>query len=284
MNELQQIEFNLLKQFIEFCNKHNLKYFLVEGTALGAIRHQGFIPWDDDVDVAMPRKDYDKFIELGKKEFVGDVFLQTWETDPNYPYNFSKLRNSNTTFIEKTYKYNRMNHGVWIDIFPLDGVSKKQGKVTTGMKWHVARIWPHMWFAFPHCFTRRPRKWWWPLDLLIDAFMYPNYIWNIHNHQLKRIEKIMRKNAYDESYYVANFQSAWVSREIMPRELYGNGTKAKFEGLDVIVPEHYDKYLTHVYGDYMKLPPVEKQVNRHITAGMDLTKSYKDYKNDYKKW
>ena len=92
MTELQEVEFQLLKTFVEFCEKHNLKYFLVGGSALGAVRHQGFIPWDDDVDVALPREDYDRFIELGKKEFTGDVFLQTYETDPNYPYNFAKYK------------------------------------------------------------------------------------------------------------------------------------------------------------------------------------------------
>lgn len=284
MTELQEVEFQLLKTFVEFCEKHNLKYFLVGGSALGAVRHQGFIPWDDDVDVALPREDYDRFIELGKKEFTGDIFLQTYETDPNYPYNFAKLRNSNTTYVEATYCYTQMNHGIWIDIFPLDGVSKKSGKVTFAMKYKLFRVWFRMWLIFPRCATRRPRKWWWPLDILLDLFMYPNYVWNIHHHMNKRIDKIMKKKKYEECYYVANLQGAWFGREIIKREYFGEGRKAMFEGMEVMIPEKYDEFLTAIYGDYMKLPPENKRCAKHHTKGADVHMSYKDYKKNYKKW
>ena len=119
MNELQQKELDLLKEFVKFCELHNLTYFLIGGTLLGAIRHLGFIPWDDDIDVGMPRPDYDRFCELAEKHFVGDIFFQSYRSDKGYPYIFSKLRNSNTTFIEKIYRHVPMNHGVYIDIFPL---------------------------------------------------------------------------------------------------------------------------------------------------------------------
>lgn len=284
MNDLQKVELNILKTFVEFCDKNDLQYFLVGGSALGAVRHNGFIPWDDDVDVAMPRKDYDKFIELGKKEFTGDIFLQTWETDPNYPYNFAKLRDSRTTYVESTYKFTRMNHGAWIDVFPLDGISKKQGKVTFAMKMRVARVWPHMWFLYPKCATRKLRKNRWPIDILVNLFMYPNYIWNINHHQNKRIDKIMRKKSYDDCYYVANMQGAWVGKEVVKKEWFGNGVKAKFEDLVVNIPENYHEFLSAVYGDYMKLPPVEKQVSKHKTSGFDLNTPYYEFKKDYKKW
>ncbi len=283
MNELQKVELNLLKIFIDFCAKHNLQYFLVAGSALGAVRHQGFIPWDDDVDVALPRKDYDRFIELAKDEFTGDIFLQTYETDPNYPYNFAKLRDSRTTFIERTYKFNRMNHGVWIDIFPLDGISKKQGKITFAMKWHIIRVWPRMWFIYPRCSTRVPRKHWWPLDILLDIFMYPNYIWNIGHYLNHRIDKIMKKKKYEECYYVASMQGGWLGREIMRRDYFGDGITASFEGIEVRIPEKYDEYLRSLYGDYMKLPPESKRVVRHKHAGMDLNCPYYEYYKDYKR-
>ena len=125
MNALQEKQLNILKYFIKVCEKHNLQYFLVGGSTLGAIRHKGFIPWDDDIDVGMPRKDYDKFVEL-QSEFEGTpYFIQTFKTDPCYIYNYGKLRDSSTTFIENTFKQHRINHGVWIDIFPIDGFSKE---------------------------------------------------------------------------------------------------------------------------------------------------------------
>lgn len=147
MNELQQKERDLLKIFIDFCDKNKLTYFLVGGTLLGAIRHKGFIPWDDDIDVAMPREDYDKFIVLASKHFTKDkdVFFQNYRTDKYYPYVFSKLRDSNTTFIEKIYKHVDMNHGVYIDIFPIDGISKNSNEKKK--KWSESLCKKHL-FSF----------------------------------------------------------------------------------------------------------------------------------------
>ena len=127
MNELKQQQLDILKAFIKVCNKYNLEYFLVYGTALGAIRHKGFIPWDDDIDVAMPRKDYDKYIEL-QKEYEGTpYFIQTFKSDPCYIYNYAKLRDSSTTFLENAFKNHRINQGVFIDVFPVDGMSREYG-------------------------------------------------------------------------------------------------------------------------------------------------------------
>ena len=124
MNEIQKVELNLLKEFVKVCEKNNLRYFMVGGSALGCVRHKGFIPWDDDIDVAMPREDYEKFMKM-QDELPSYCFIQNYKTDPHYIYNYGKLRDSRTTFIESYYKYHRINHGVWIDIFPLDGISSK---------------------------------------------------------------------------------------------------------------------------------------------------------------
>ena len=125
MNDLQKRLLVIFKAFAEVCEKHNLSYFLNGGSCLGAIRHKGFIPWDDDIDVMMPREDYEKFLTL-QKEYEGTpYFIQCWKTDPHYIYGYAKLRDSSTTFIEDNYVNHRINHGVWIDIFPIDGMSKE---------------------------------------------------------------------------------------------------------------------------------------------------------------
>ena len=112
MNDLQKKQLEILKAFIKVCEKYNLRYFLVGGTCLGAARHKGFIPWDDDIDVGMPREDYDKYVLL-QKEYEGTpYFIQTWKSDPRYCYNFAKLRDSSTTFIENYFMSHRINHGV----------------------------------------------------------------------------------------------------------------------------------------------------------------------------
>ena len=119
--ELKKIELEMFKYYLAICEKHDLKYFLIGGTLLGAVRHKGFIPWDDDIDIGMPRPDYEKFLLVAQKELPEHIFLQTHNTDIEYPNCFAKLRNSDTTFIETSCKKLKINHGIYIDIFPLDG-------------------------------------------------------------------------------------------------------------------------------------------------------------------
>ena len=121
MTELQKIELDMLKEFIRICDELNLTYYLVCGSALGAAKYQGFIPWDDDLDVALPREDYDVFCEKAQSMLPEHLFLQNHLTDEQYPLYMSKIRNSNTTFIERIHSKIDMNHGVYIDVFPLDG-------------------------------------------------------------------------------------------------------------------------------------------------------------------
>ena len=143
MNELQKTELDLFCCFAEACEKLNLNYFLVCGSALGAARHQGVIPWDDDFDVGMYREDYNKFMELAPAILPEGIFLQNYKTDPAFPYVFAKLRNSNTTFVQTLMSDLNINHGVYIDIFPLDGYpedAREQKKLATQKARYVRRL------------------------------------------------------------------------------------------------------------------------------------------------
>ena len=129
MTELQKIEFDILKECIKIIEKHNLQYFLVCGSALGAVKYQGFIPWDDDIDLALPREDYNRFLEYAVKELPEHLFLQNYKTDKYFPLFGSKVRNKNTTYIECPHQKIKMNQGVFIDVFPLDGCPEDSGEV-----------------------------------------------------------------------------------------------------------------------------------------------------------
>lgn len=141
IKKLKEIELEIFRHFIEICNENSLRYFVVGGTALGAVRHKGFIPWDDDIDVALPRGDYEKFLIAAQKSLPSNMFLQTYITDKNYPNPFAKLRQSDTAFIEKSTSKIKMNHGVYVDIFPLDGYSRSgiKGKLL-GLKEKILKI------------------------------------------------------------------------------------------------------------------------------------------------
>lgn len=281
MNELQKIEFDLLKIFVEFCKKHDLKYYLSDGTALGAVRHSGFIPWDDDIDVCMPRYDYDRFIELGSKEFTGDVFLQTYKTDPYFVYAFAKLRNSKTTYVESYFKHSKINHGVWIDIFPLDGLSYKNTKKRKLINMRLKSVWPWIYICFPRSATKRIRAKWFLIDLIYNGFMYFNYFLNANSISTKHVEKKMKKYDYEKSYYITNYLAGISTKKVFTKDIFGEGKKMIFEGLEVIVPEKYDEYLRILYGDYMKLPPEEKRVSKHNNAGYSTTIPYYEFDKRY---
>ena len=131
LRELQLVELEILKDFIRVCEELNVQYFLDSGTLLGCIRHKAFIPWDDDIDVSMPREDYEIFIKEGQKLLKDGYFLQNYNTDLEFIANFSKIRNTDTTFIESSIKDLKINHGVYIDIFPLDGYKPKEKRINS---------------------------------------------------------------------------------------------------------------------------------------------------------
>lgn len=120
--QIWNIELELLFKLDEVCKKYNLRYWLDSGTLLGAIRHHGFIPWDDDIDLVMPRCDYDKLVKISKQEFTEPYYFQIINNDPNYAGIHAKIRNTNTTAIFKSWLFTDVNQGIFIDIFPLDGV------------------------------------------------------------------------------------------------------------------------------------------------------------------
>ena len=127
MTHLQEKEFKILEKFIQVCEELKLDYFLVCGSALGAVKYGGFIPWDDDIDVALFRDDYNRFINEAPILLPPNLFLQNCHSEEKFPTIYSKLRDSETTFIEKSAKFLPINHGIYIDVFPLDGYPK--GKI-----------------------------------------------------------------------------------------------------------------------------------------------------------
>jgi len=257
---------DLLLKFDEVCKKYGLKYYLTDGTLLGAVRHKGFIPWDDDIDVSMPRDDYERLQTLAS-EFSFPYFLQTPYTDKNYFYSFVKIRNSNTTGLSKAFRYQGFNDGLVLDVFPLDEVNPEQGETI----------------------YERIRQ----LAVGNSAYMKlsnPNY----SEEEMAEIRKIANKNplqAYDEIHRLATmfngsnqtYISHWVTtiepynRRLWPKCLFADILNFVFEGFAFPGPIGYDEYLKICYGDYMRFPPVEKRGVQHDNAIFDPDKPYSFY-------
>lgn len=238
----------LLDYFVAVCAKYNLKYYLAGGSVIGAVRHKGFIPWDDDVDVYMPRADYEKIQMLPDSVWGGDMRLASWRKTPNYRYDFIKIELTNTTLIER-FNPDYVG-GVFLDIFPLDMVSDDA----------------HIREKQLNCVRKIQNEY---IMSYIQTDSDCESVFQLFKLKLVRL-KNRRPTILDEweeevsafnncKHLIVDFHSPWMHRP-MPIEFIGEGVEMEFEGKKYIVPSDYDSYLKHIYGDYTQLPPVEKRV------------------------
>ena len=264
---LKKKELEIFKNFIDCCKAKNLKYFIAFGTLIGAVRHKGFIPWDDDIDVYMPREDYDKFIKFGLEHLPKNYFIQTIQTDPLYALNFAKLRDSNTTLIERHVIDVDINHGVFIDIFPLDGYVKGQNKI---LDFRTTKN---------PVFAEEDR------NLFLNAVSGFNkkFVYKIGESIPNKLKIDLSKMAvpknnpkYSECDFVACLVDSF-SVIPMKKDIFGDGVELEFEGLKVNAPDKYDEYLKKIYGDYTKLPPEDQRENHHNFHICDVEKSFREY-------
>lgn len=268
MTELQKTEFEMLKEFVRICDELDLKYYLVCGSALGAVKYGGFIPWDDDIDVGMPREDYEIFCEKAQAMLPEHLFLQNSNTDKYYHLAFSKIRNNNTTFVEKSCANLNINHGVYIDVFPLDGYprdARSQIRLEREKyRYSLARL----------CCLNVPLTWKTKILVFIEK------LFGIHRNPkrfVRRIDREIRKYSTSDSDILCNHGNWQGKLEYAPKEQYGDGTIAEFEGLTVRIPEKYDEYLTQKYGDWRADLPKEKQQGHHYHYVCDIEHAYNEY-------
>ena len=264
---LKKTQLDMLSEFLNICQKLNLKHFLLGGTLLGAVRHKGFIPWDDDIDVAMPRKDYEIFLQKAPALLPPHLFLQNLHSDPYFPANFSKIRNNNTTYIETSVKDFPIHHGVFIDVFPLDYLPDNRFSqwIFNCKNKLLSRIIASYFFYSTSNRPMHTRR----IDQLIQV---------LHLSPRKAVQKReLLFSSFSTGSKLGNLCGAWGEKEITPASWFGDGADLEFEGLKVKGPVCYHEWLTQVYGDYMQLPPVEKRIGHHYAEAVDLTQPYTAY-------
>ena len=270
MNELQKTELEILRAFIGVCEKLDLQYYMVCGSALGAVKYGGFIPWDDDVDVALPREDYNIFIDRAQALLPTHYFVQTYRTDPKFPAFFCKVRDSRTTYIEKSMQYRKMNHGVFIDVFPLDGYPADQ---TEAERLERRKRVLKRRLDCANAFQKGQKP-------LTRAYFILERIMGCHRRSAKyaaALDRLVAARPTEDSRLWCNHGNWQGKKEYAPREQYGEGTTARFEDLNVIIPENYDAYLTQKYGDWRADLSESEKTGHHYTAVCDTTCPYTSY-------
>lgn len=268
MNEIQQKAFEMLELFVAICEKWDIEYYLLCGSALGAVKYQGFIPWDDDIDVGMLRKDYDRFLEIAPKELPEWCFLQNYKTEPSFTQSYTKLRNSNTTFLEKDVEKLNINHGIYIDVFPLDGHPKRKVDKLFFEMQHKLYTWMRV-CALDNSASRKVQ--------MRNKFFRLLGCHKATAQVQKKLEALYPKYPPETSELWCNYGNWQGNLEYAPSWHYGEGTWATFEGLRVRIPEAYDAYLTQKYGDWRAELPPEQQRSHHNYVVCDTERPYTYY-------
>lgn len=265
MSDYQLKLVEMLRWLTKFIEEKGLRYYVVEGTMLGTIRHKGMIPWDDDVDIAMPREDYEKLLQL-LKEPVEHYVVESYESEAkDYIYAFAKFYDMNTSMTEKLRR--NVKRGVYIDIFPLDGLGNTKEEAFKHYKKIDKR---NMLLATNVCALRKGRKFLKNCAVLVGRCLPINT-----KKLIKKINDTCKKYTYDDSEFVVNSMSTYRFREIMDKSIYGEPTKYEFEDFYVYGPEKADEYLTILYKNWRQFPPEDKRHAEHDFIELDLNKPYK---------
>lgn len=268
MNELQTCVFDIFREVAFVCDKLKIRYYMVCGSALGAIKYKGFIPWDDDIDIGMFREDYERFLREAPRYLPKHLFLQNFHTDKGFSQIFSKVRDSRTTYIEKSAAHINMHHGVYIDIFPLDGYPKDQREIKNlERKKKIYKFLAESRFKFNRSYKAEM------CTKFVRLFVRGKMIDRI----LVKYERLISSYDTSNSDLICNHGNWQGVLEYSNKEQYGDGYIAEFEGISVRVPERYDEYLTQKYGDWRSELHVNDQVGHHYYCKMDLEKSYTMY-------
>ena len=279
MDKFKESLLETFEGFISFCEQHNLKYFAVAGTLLGTIRHKGFIPWDDDLDVCMPREDYERFVSLKEEAKPSWEILDV--NSKGYALDFAKFCNFNTTLLQKP---GEMVMGTYIDVFPLDEYNKE---AYIKLK-KYQKIYYYAWIVYRQSQRRYSSKYIynelkkhkWNVILLVSIALICRLLSIPLKYLIMQIQKIIKSSKGDK-YMYWSFLPDWV--RVMEKGWFDETIKLPFEHLQIVCPKGYDAYLTLLYGDYMTPPPVDRQIaeqHEHFYLNIHKRMSLKEIERD----
>ena len=257
VNEIKKIQLNILKSVDDYCSKNDIKYFLSYGTLLGAIRHKGYIPWDDDIDIMMLRNDYEQFLSDFNKNRTDNLEVLHSSIDKKFPYEFAKIHDKTTTLIENVdVKY---SIGVNIDLFVVDylGDNKENAKKIYNKNW----IWEKILLVKNIKSNKKDRNFIKNnIVKLLKFICKPITIYKITSSMNKNSQKYKNANG---KYLGILCERDFTYAKVFEKEWFNDSIKVQFENLKLNIPKQYDKILKTMYGNYMQFPPKEERITHH---------------------
>ncbi|MCI8957375.1 MAG: LicD family protein [Eubacterium sp.] len=259
LKEIQKKSLEILKEVDSFCRNNQIKYFLAFGTLIGAIRHSGFIPWDDDIDIIMLREDYDKFLDLYKS--IGTYRIINFESEKKCPFMITRITDDHYT-MKKEYgpKY---KIGTFIDVYPFDGVGISQEDIK-----YITRKTSHYAKGLARSIDTNPiktinvlhnglKKW-----LLLPLYLLPKILGT--NYYREKLIKLSKRHTVESSDYIGCVIWDMSMNGFFKKKWFEHFVEMKFEGMNFLCPREYDKVLKQNYNDYMKLPPENQRIGHHF--------------------
>ena len=276
MNEIQESILDIYKQIKRICDKNNLLFYAIGGTCIGAVRHQGFIPWDDDMDIAVPIECWDEFWDCMKKELPSDYEIYTCNEVKHYRYIFNKIHNAKTTFIEEAeVGYPDAYKGIYVDVMPIAGMPAEQelrakfiNKIQMYAKLNFVRRYP-----FREMKTPKSRFAWILLHLLSPFLSY-------HYFSDKWLEMLKRYPLKKARYTGYTWWDSITNKLCFPIEYFETTIELPFEDSTISCPVQSKDYLSSQFGNYMELPPEDQRLDHHQVC-VSTNKSYKEYKKEF---
>lgn len=266
LRKVQLVQLEILDAIDNLCKKNNIKYSLYAGTLLGAVRHGGFIPWDDDLDICMSRRDYVRFIRLWNRYSPQGYILQNKSLEPDFTQSFSKIRKRNTTFLEEGAESGNYHKGIFVDIFPID-------RIPNGVI--QRKIFRYQCMLY-QLYTRE----FIPVNSNLVVKFCSKIILNVtpknmRKYLRKQLQRHIVSHNKDEKLNTIAIETYQTLSHIFPVELLDEYVELQFEGKKYMCFKLWNEYLTLEYGNYMELPPKEERIWKHRPLIIDFQHEYK---------